>query len=311
VLIGDAAIDEAAARLAPLVVRTPMLPCAALSELLGADVHLKAELFQHTGSFKVRGALNRTMSLAPDELACGLIAFSAGNHAMAVAAAGKQLGVPVIVCMPAGAVQFKIDAVRALGADLELVDGDLVARAMERQRSSGATLVHPFDHPATVAGTATIGREIIADLEDLDTVIVPVGGGGLISGVAAAIKRARPGVRVVGVEPEGADVVARSRRAGHPVALPKPVSLADGLGAPVTGELLMEHIDAYVDELVTIAEAAVAPAWHDLLTVAKLAGEPAAAVGIAAIRSGVVTVRADERVCLLISGGNADFDRLR
>ena len=229
---------------------------------------------------------------------------------MAVAHVGMQLGIKVTVCMPAGAVQLKVDAVRAMGASAELVDGDLVAYTERRQHELGATLVHPFDDPAIVAGHAGLGAEIMEDLPDVDTVIVPVGGGGLISGTATALKRARPDVRVIGVEPDSADVVGRSRRAGQPTPLPGPKSLSDGLTAPVTGALNLAHIDAYVDELVTIAEESIRPAWRELLTIAKLAGEPAAAVGIAAIRAGLIKIDADEKVCLVISGGNADFSLL-
>jgi threonine dehydratase len=287
-----------------------MIASSGLSALLGTKVFCKAELFQHTGSFKVRGGFNTALSLTEDERARGVIAFSAGNHAMSVAHVGVTLGVPVTVCMPAHAVQFKVDAVRAMGATLELVEGDLVAHVMRRRDELGATLIHPFDDPAIVAGHASAGVEIIEDLPEVDTVIVPVGSGGLISGVAAAIKLAKPNTRIIGVEPETADVIRRSRAAGGPVAHPGPKSLADGLAAPVTGQINLDHIDAYVDEMVVITEDSVRPAWRELLAHGKLAGEPAAACGIAAIRTGLISVDPDETVCLVICGGNADFDNL-
>ena len=309
-LVSDQAIADARQRIAPHVLRTPLLASPALGESLGCELHLKAELLQHTGSFKVRGVFNKALSLNDDEKAGGVIAFSAGNHAMAVAHVGMNLGIAVTVCMPAAAVQLKIDAVQAMGASVELVDGDLVAHAMRRQQELGATLIHPFDDPAIVAGHASLGAEIIEDLPGIDTVIVPVGGGGLISGTATVLKRARPDIRVIGVEPDSADVVGRSRRAGEPVPLPGPRSLADGLAAPVTGVLNLAHIDAYVDQIVTVPEAAIRPAWQELVTIGKLAAEPAAAAGIAAIRTGAVAVAPEERVCLVISGGNADFGLL-
>ena len=236
-LVDDATIDDATARIAPHVMRSPLFRSAGLSDDVGVDVFVKAELFQPTGSFKLRGVFNKALTLSDDENERGLIAFSAGNHAMAVAHVGAGLGVPVTVCMPAGAVRFKVDAVKALGANLELVDGDLVAHAMRRQEQLNATLIHPFDDPAVIAGTATIGRELLADLPDVDIVIVPVGGGSLISGVAAAVKRHNRNAKVIGVEPDTADVVTRSLSAGHPVPHPGPKSLADGLNAPVTGKI--------------------------------------------------------------------------
>lgn len=308
-LIDATDIADAHARLAPHVTRTPTVWSPGLSEVLGAQIHCKLELLQPTGSFKVRGAFNSALSLTASERSAGLLAFSAGNHAMAVAHVGAHLGVRVTVCMPAGAVQFKIDAVRRLGADLELVEGDLVAHAMARRDELGATLVHPFDHPAIVAGTATAGVELIDDLPDVDTVLVPVGGGGLISGIATAVKLARPGVRVIGVEPETADVVSASLAAGRPLARPSR-SLADGLAAPIVGQINLDHISAHVDEMVTIPESSIAPAWRDLVEAGKLAGEPAAAATIAAIQTGRVTIADDETVCLVVSGGNAAFEQL-
>jgi len=308
-LISDVAINDAADAIARHVLRTPLVPSYGLSDALGARVFLKCELFQPTGSFKVRGVFNKAAVLTAEQRERGLIAFSAGNHAMAVAHVGAGLGLPVTVCMPAGAVQFKIDAVRTLGATLDLVDGDLVAAANARQAETGATMVHPFDDPAVVAGTATLGREIMDQLPDVDTVMVPMGGGGLIAGVATAVKRTNPAVRVIGVEPSDANVISASRAAGRPVQI-VPASLADGLTAPVTGEINLAHIDEYVDEIVVVDEADVRPAWQELVDLSKLAAEPAAAVSLAAVRSGTVTVEADERVCMIMCGGNADFAAL-
>ncbi len=303
-------VEAAADRIRPHVVRTPLLASPSLSRRYGADVYAKAELFQPTGSFKVRGGFNKALSLTDAEKERGLIAFSAGNHAMSVAHVAGQIGVPATVCMPAAAVRFKVDAVRDLGATLELVEGNLVEHVMRRRDELGATLVHPFDDPAIVAGHASVGLEIVEDLPDVDTVIVPVGGGGLISGVAAGVKLHNPGVRIIGVEPDSADVVSRSRAAGEPVPHPGPRSLADGLAAPVTGAVNLAHIEAYVDEMVVIRESSIHPAWRDLLSATKLAGEPAAAVGIAALDAGLITVERGEKVCLIISGGNADFELL-
>lgn len=303
-------IASAAERIAPHVTRTPLLPALSLGEQLGCQLFVKCELFQRTGSFKIRGGFNKGLSLSDEERSRGIIAFSAGNHAMSVAHIGATLGVPVVVCMPAHSVQFKVDAVRAMGAELDLVDGDLVARAMARMESGGFTLMHPFDDPAMIAGHATCGQEIIEDLPEVDTVLVPTGGGGLISGVAAAIKLHRPATRVIGIEPAGANVVSLSRAAGHPVTLASPKSLADGLAAPIAGSLNLIHIEAFVDDLVTVPEESIGPAWLEMVNTTKLAVEPAAAVGVAAIRTGTISVDPDETVCMIASGGNADFARL-
>ena len=308
-LVSDDAISAAVEAIAPHLSRTPLVRSHALSAALSTEVFLKCELFQPTGSFKVRGVFNKATTLSEVERTRGLIAFSAGNHAMAVAHVGVGLGLPVTVCMPAGAVQFKVDAVRAMGASLELVDGDLVAHALARQEELGATLVHPFDDPAVVAGTATLGREIMDELPTVNTVLVPLGGGGLISGVAMAVKRANPTVRVIGIEPSSANVISQSRAAGRPVQIAAK-SLADGLAAPVTGEINLAHIEEYVDEVVVIDEAEILPAWRQLVDLSKLAAEPAAAISLAAIRTGAVSVRPDERVAMIMSGGNADFATL-
>ena len=235
------AARAAAARVGVRVTRTALVPAPALSRRLGAEVWLKRELDQRTGSFKVRGVFNAALSMPADVLGRGLIGFSAGNHAAAVAYVGGILGVPVTVCMPAHAVARKIDATRALGAEVILVESDLVGTALRVQAERGLTLVHPFDDAAIVAGHAGVGLEIMADLSEVDLVVVPVGGGGLISGIAAAVKQLRPAARVIGVEPETADVVSRSLLAGSPQSM-TPASIADGLTAPITGAVPFAHI---------------------------------------------------------------------
>jgi threonine dehydratase len=308
-LISTGDVDDAAARISGHVARTPLLQSSGLSALLGADVTCKPELFQPSGSFKVRGAFNTALTLSEEQKARGLFAFSAGNHAMAVAHVARQLELPVTVCMPAGAVQFKVDAVRNMGARVELVDGDLVGFALELCEKLGSTLIHPFDDPRIVAATATIGREIIADGGPIDTVIVPVGGGGLISGTATGVRMSSPTTRVIGVEPEASDVVTQSRAAGQPVSLSRS-SIADGLAAPITGAINLLHIEEYVDEIVRVSEDELADAWRKTIDHGKFAIEPAAGAGVAAVLSGRITLRPEERVTLVLSGGNADFGKL-
>ena len=300
----------AAARVGDRVTRTALVPAPALSARLDAEVWLKRELDQPTGSFKVRGVFNAVLSLPDEELRRGLAAFSAGNHAAAVAHVGATLGVPVTVCMPATAVPRKIAATRALGAEVVLVETDLVGTSQRLVAERGLTLVHPFDDPAIVAGHATAGLEIVADLPDVDLVVVPVGGGGLISGVAAAVRQSVPTSRVVGVEPEGADVVSRSLAAGEPVVQDGPKSIADGLTAPITGAVPFEHIRSFVDTVVRVPDEDILGALGVLLREEGVPAEPAGAAGLAALLSRTVPVTPGQRVVLVISGGNVDPELL-
>ena len=300
-------VDEArtaAARVGDRVVRTQLTPAPALSRRLNAEVFLKRELDQPTGSFKVRGVFNAALSMPDAALRRGLGAFSAGNHAAAVAHVGAILGVPVTVCMPAHAVLRKIEATRALGAEVVLVEQDLVGTAHRIFGERGLTLLHPFDDAAVVAGHAGVGLELVADLPEVDLVVVPVGGGGLISGVACAVKRLAPAARVVGVEPETADVVSRSLAAGEPVGQPGPTSVADGLTAPITGAVPFAHVKSFVDAVVRVPDSAILEALGALVRDEAVPAEPAAAAGLAAILTGLIDVPAGARVVLVISGGN-------
>ncbi len=296
----------AASRIGDRVVRTRLATAPALSERLGARVWLKRELDQPTGSFKVRGVFNAALSMPDKTLRRGLIAFSAGNHAAAVAHVGGILGVPVTVCMPAHAVARKVEATRALGADVILVESDLVGTAHRLMDERGLTLLHPFDDAAVVAGHAGVGLELVADLPDVDLVVVPVGGGGLISGVAAGVRRLAPAARIVGVEPDDSDVVSRSLAAGAPQVLAAPRSVADGLTAPITGDIPLAHIRSYVDEVVRVPDAAILDALGILVREEDVPAEPAAAAGLAALLTGAVPVPAGATVALVISGGNVD-----
>jgi threonine dehydratase len=305
--VGLTSLDDARTaqeRVGDRVKRTALTLAPALSRRLGVEVWLKRELDQPTGSFKVRGVFNAVLQLSDDALARGLAAFSAGNHAAAVAHVGASLGVPVTVCMPATAVPRKIEATRALGAEVVLAETDLVGTAMRLVDERGLTLVHPFDDPAIVAGHAGVGLEIVADLPDVDQVVVPVGGGGLISGVAAAVKQLRPAAAVIGVEPDGADVVSRSLAAGSPQVQPGPRSVADGLTAPITGATPFAHIQSFVDSVVRVPDTAILEALRVLVSEEKVMAEPAAAAGLAALLTGAVPVVPGTRVVLVISGSN-------
>jgi threonine dehydratase len=284
-----------------------------LGEATGTELHLKTENLQKTGSFKVRGVFNRIGQLSAAERAKGLIAVSAGNHAQALAYASFVSGVRCTVVMPEGASPAKVAASREYGADVVL-HGDVFAafERMEALRSEhGYTLVHPFDDEGVIAGQGTVALELIADLDDIDYVIVPVGGGGLISGIATAVKALRPQARVIGVEPEGAAAVRRALDEGGPVRLERVATIADGLGAPMTGEVALAHIRAYVDDVVLVSDAAISEALTAMLERTKLLVEPAGAAGVAALMAGALRVPRGSRVAVIASGGNVDMQRLK
>lgn len=288
--------------------RTPMVESSALDELFGATVTLKAELFQKTGSFKVRGILHKLLLLTAEERARGVITVSAGNAAGALAWAARDAGLPATVVMARTAVPAKIEAARAYGARVELVDGDLVGAYEAIRDERKLTGVHPFDDLDVITGHGSLGLEVLEDRPDVGTVLVPVGGGGLISGVALAVKLLRPGIRVIGVEPETADVVSRSLEAGAPQRQPTAKSVADGLAAPVCGTHNYAFISDYVDEMVRVSESAIVETTRLVMSRTKLALEPAAAAPLAALYEGGVA--AQGLTASVVSGGNLDVSRI-
>jgi len=298
-------ISQAAARIADWTLRTPLLPGPRLGESLGLDVALKAENLQHTGSFKARGVFNALLARRErGATITGVAAFSAGNHAMAAAYAGRALALPTVVCMPPGAVVTKIEAVRRYGGEVILTD-DLLGTCREVAAQRGYDLLHPFDDPDVIAGQATVGAEIVASGFTPDLVLVPVGGGGLISGIAAAVKQSLPGARIIGIEPVTANAMTHALRAGAAGPLPqRPQSMADGLTAPFAGELAFGYVTSWVDSIVEVDEDSIRRAWWEMLDQTKLLLEPSAAVGLAALRNGLIEVRPQERVVFVISGGN-------
>jgi threonine dehydratase len=296
-----------------LVHRTPVLGSRTLGRPFDGSLLLKTESLQRTGSFKVRGAINRLRQLTVAERARGLVTVSAGNHAQAVAYAAGIEGVRATVVMPEHAVPSKVAASRAYGAEVVL-HGDVFAAfaMMEQLRDEhGYLVVHPFEDPLVMAGQGTVGAEICEDVPDLDLVIVPVGGGGLLSGVATAVRALQPHARIVGVEPVGSAAVSRGLEAGAPVRLDVSDTIADGLGAPMTGTLVIEHARALVDDMVTVTDADIAHALRMLLDRCKLLVEPAGAAAVAAILSGAVHAAAGARVAAILSGGNIDMLRLQ
>jgi threonine dehydratase len=293
------------------LVRTPLVRTPALSRPGGPRVSLKLELFQQTGSFKPRGVLNAIAALPPDERARGVISISAGNHAQALAWAARAIGISATIVMPANAVQFKVDATRALGGEVIQTSEDLLATMQQVQRERSLPFVHPFDDPLVIAGAGTVGLEIAEDAPDVDVVIVGCGGGGLLSGVAAAIHGTKPTARVIGVEPSGADAMRQSVAKGSPVRLAKLDTIADGLAAPFAGVHTLAHVQAFVDQMVLVEDSAILDAMRVLMRKARIIPEPAAAASTAALLGELVKIERSEHVVVVVSGGNADPDRIR
>ena len=293
------------------LIRTPLVPAPALVPAGGPRVSLKLELFQHTGSFKPRGVLNAIEALPPDERARGVVSISAGNHAQALAWASRAIGISATIVMPANAVQAKVDATRALGGDVIQTAEDLLATMQQVQQERGLSFVHPFDDPVVIAGAATVGLEIAEDAPDVDVIIVGCGGGGLLSGIAAAIHETRPRTRVIGVEPSGADAMRQSLARGSPVRLPRLNTIADGLAAPFAGVHTLAHVQAYVDQMVLVEDMAILEAMRALMRKARIVPEPAAAAATAALLGGFLMIEPAEHVVVVVSGGNVDPERVR
>lgn len=303
-------IREAQERLQPHIKHTPLLRAEKIEKAAGCQLYLKPETLQITGAFKIRGALNKTLSLPREEIANGIIATSSGNHAQGLAYAARMLGVKAILVLPVTTPKIKIANTQALGAEVILFDGDTAARwkrVYEIAEENGYVPVHAFEDPLVMAGQGTIGCEILEDLPDVDTVIIPMGGGGLISGIATAIKETRPSVRVVGAEPALTPKYYHSRLNKQRTTLPLKNTIADGLRISVPGQNPYPIIERYVDEIVLVEDEHIIQGMRALAKDAKLIAEPAAAIGIGALLAGVVKVRPDEKVCVVLTGGNWDL----
>jgi threonine dehydratase len=301
-------IEAAAERIRHIAVRTPLVDVA--SGLSGKinTISFKCENLQPMGAFKIRGATNMLLRLG-DAARSGVITFSSGNHGQAVAMAAQLLGISAVVVMPETAPRVKVDGARKYGAEVMFAGTTLLdrqARAESEAAARGLTMVPPFDHPWIVAGAGTAGLEILEQRADVSVVYVPMGGGGLVAGVSAAIKQRRPAVRVVGVEPAGAAKMSASRAAGRPVTLERSASIADGLLALRPGDLTFAHVQAFVDEVVTVSEESIARAVRWLFREARLVAEPSGAVTTAAILDAGGPV-APGTVAVL-SGGNVSAE---
>ena len=304
-------VEAAAARIAGAVTRTPTLLSRTLSERTGATVHVKFENMQHTGAYKERGALNKLLLMDQAARARGVIAASAGNHSQAVAYHASRLGVPAVIVMPTPTPVIKVSRTEGHGAEVILhgeTFDEAYAEALRVADARGLTFVHPFDDFEVMAGQGTVALELLADAPDIDLIVVPIGGGGLISGIGAAAKGLKPGIRVVGVEPAGADDAYRSFKSGAIVPMPNPDTIADGLRGAL-GDKTFDVISHCVDDVVTVSEAAICRAMRTLWEVLKIIVEPSAAVPYAALVERKIDV-GGKRVGIILSGGNLDLDSL-
>jgi threonine dehydratase len=298
-------LAEVRERLAGRIHRTPVLRSRLLSGLAGCELILKGEHLQRGGAFKIRGATNFLLALGDSERARGVVTGSSGNHGQAMALAALELGIPATVVVPEDIAEVKSAAIRGYGARIEVAgrsSAARVARAREIE-AAGAVFVPPYDHPRIIEGQATVGAELVEEAPEIEAVAVPVGGGGLISGIALAVKLLRPEVRVIGVETEAADDANRSFRQGKKVRIDLPDTIADGIRNLEVGELNWEVIRTSVDDMVTVSESEVIEAMRLLLTRAKVVAEPTGAVAAAAVLAGRVP---GSRVAAIVSGGNLD-----
>jgi threonine dehydratase len=306
-------VVQARERIRGRVHQTPLLSAVRLGAAAGdLRLYFKCECFQRTGSFKARGALNAMLQLTPEQLDRGVVTVSAGNHAQAVAWAASQVGTTCITVMPEGASPTKIAATEGYGGTVEIAPGER-KRAFDRAEAiarEGRVMVHPFEDARVAAGQGSVALELLEQWPDVQTVVVPIGGGGLISGMAVAIKALRPDVRVIGVEPEGAATMRSSLDAGSPQHIATN-TVADGLAAPVVGAMTLQVTQRCVDDVVLVTDDEITRAMRDIMTYSKLVIEPAGAAAFAALSSGKAGVAPASRVVAVVSGGNVDLLRLK
>lgn len=312
--VTTAEFAEARARMAHHVHRTPLLASRMLSDRTGFEVRLKAELFQRTGSYKIRGPLNKFPQLSEDEKRRGVICSSAGNHAQGVALAARIHGIRAVVCMAANATPSKVEATRGYGAEVVLhgtIWDEANDRAKELVAQRGYTYIHPFDDRQLITGQGTVGLEIVEDWAEVDVVVVPIGGGGLISGIAMAAKAHNPAIRVIGVESAGAPGMKRSVDAGQVVTLDRVDCIIDGLRVKRVGEHTFDVVRRFVDEIVTLPDQQIFEAVVWTMHHAKLVPEGAAAAPVGALLQGLLKAPAGSRVVCVLSGGNVNLDQLK
>jgi threo-3-hydroxy-L-aspartate ammonia-lyase len=306
-------VQAARERILPYVHRTPVLTSRTLDERVGARMFFKCEIFQRVGAFKARGAFSRLTLLTPEERSRGVVAFSSGNHAQAVALAARELGARATIVMPKDAPALKVAATRGYGAEVILYDRlggesreEIARRIVEEQ---GATLVPPFDDDAVIAGQGTLALELLEEVPDLDLIVTPCGGGGLLSGCAVAAKGIRPEIRLWGVEPEAGNDMQQSLAAGHPVTIPLPATIADALQTTRPAERTLALVSGLTEGILTVSDEEIRRAMALLAARMKLVVEPGGSIAFAALLHGKVPAAAGRKVGVVLSGGNVDPDR--
>lgn len=310
-MISLSEFEKAQQNTAKYLTRTPTLPASVLGKMEDVSLFFKAEIFQKTGSFKPRGSLNKLYHLTKEERKKGIITVSSGNHAQGAAYAASVFGIQATVVMSHGTSKFKTAATRSYGAEIIFSDGNPFETCLALQRERDLTFIHPFDDPLIIAGHGTLGLEMLDDHPQLDTVFVPVGGGGLISGVAMAIKLRKPSVRIIGVEPVGASGMWQSLQAGRVVHLEKTDTIAAGLSPPFVGELNFTIVKKYVDEVVLVSDDDLVEALWLVLEHSKVLCEPSGVASFAGLLSHKANTPSGSEVACILSGGNIDRHELR
>ncbi|MFJ3388188.1 threonine/serine dehydratase [Lysinibacillus sp. NPDC086135] len=304
-------IHDAKRRISSYIYETPIIRLNGLDQLLGCHVYIKAENLQKTNSFKLRGALNKMLSLPLEQLQKGVVAASSGNHGKGVAYAAKLLNSKATIVLPDSAPSVKVDGILALGAEVlqcKLAERHVLTEKLSRDY--GYCNIHPYDDYDIMAGQGTAGLEIVAQLPEVDTIVVPIGGGGLISGVATAVKSIAPHINVIGVEPAVVSRYSKSLEAGERLLLAEQKSLADALLTLQPGERNFPIVQQLVDEIVSVDEVMIQRGMKTLLSAGKIIAEPSSSIGIGAALQGILPIRKNEKVCFLISGGNVRFEAL-
>ena len=309
-MINIADIHKAYSNISINIHRTPISTSTYLSQKFNSKIFFKQELFQKTGSFKIRGVLNKLSSLTSDQLKNGVISLSSGNHAQAVAYGSKIYNISSTIVMPTYSTKSKIEATKGYGAKVIITDEDLITVVNEIQKETNATLIHPFDDDHIIAGQGTLGLEITEDMPDIDHIFTAIGGGGLISGICIAMKAHNPKIKIIGIEPEGADGMRQSLEKRKPVTLDSINTIADGLSAPFIGKKNFEIVQKHIDQLITVSDKEIIETMWLIFERTKLFVEPSAAAGLAPILFDKYKLPINSKAMFILCGGNIDKEKL-
>ena len=309
-MINIADIRKAYSNISSNIHRTPISTSTYLSQKFNSNFFFKQELFQKTGSFKIRGVLNKLSSLTTDQLKNGVVSLSSGNHAQAVAYGSKIYNISSTIVMPTYSTKSKIEATKGYGAKVIITDEDLISVVNEIQKKTNATLIHPFDDDYIIAGQGTLGLEITEDMPDIDHIFTAIGGGGLISGICIAMKAHNPKIKIIGIEPEGADGMRQSLEKKKPVTLDSINTIADGLSAPFIGKRNFEIVQKHIDQLITVSDKEIIESMWLIFERTKLFVEPSAAAGLAPILFDKYKLPINSKAMFILCGGNIDKEKL-